>query len=125
MKFKEICDTVFEGKWVRWHKDDEWVRFQPDGTWKDERGIDVIINRAVFAGDQWEVKPIEIFVWGVCYEHDNNSYIFSEEPKKDTMGVYQAVGEDDFILKPFTIPIHGLFSTNKPQKYKLVPVDET
>jgi hypothetical protein len=69
----------------------------------------------------WEVepeKPEDIFIWGVCQEN-GNSVLFSKPPCKTNVG--WTLLSDIFPGK--SLP-KNIFPTDKPQKFKLVPVEE-
>lgn len=111
MKFKEICDEVFNGEWCKWHKDDEYVRLSRFGKWFDQKGCEIEINRACFKNNTWFLKP-SIYVWGVC-DDNGVSIIFEDKPER-IGGEWENEKND---IDP------NLFPKDKPQKFKLVPVD--
>jgi len=63
----------------------------------------------------WEVEPEALYVWGICDE-DDRSWLSLEVPN---------------IMKSDMLPIQihfeqsGLFPKDKPQKFQLIPMDDT
>jgi len=66
----------------------------------------------------WEVEPEEIYVWGVC-DNDGKSYIYKNKPRK-TETIWEETRLDNLI----GLASNNLFPTDKPQKFKLVPVED-
>jgi hypothetical protein len=66
-----------------------------------------------------EEKAKEVFVWGVC-EKDGRSCLYSESPYKLREGVWETPECDFFVFTDQD----NLFPKDKPQKFKLVPVEE-
>jgi len=67
----------------------------------------------------WEVEPEPIYVWGVC-GGIGTSLLFYEEPKKTVGGgwLYESDAVGHHLITD------NLFSKNKPQKFKLVLVED-
>jgi len=132
MKYSEILEDVLDGKWVKACKSHRWQRLREDGLWdmyppaKVPEGCvehECIINEKegepkpmsphFMRQDNWEVRPDDIHVWGVC-DSDGISCIFEAEPVKNGGRWQDMVSEVG----------KNLFSKDKPQKFKLVPVEE-
>lgn len=72
---------------------------------------------------KWRIKPKEekeIFVWGVC-DSDGESYIFENKPSRHASGTWDVGINDQNIIEIYA---PNLFPKDKPQKFKLVPVDD-
>lgn len=135
MNYSEILPDVLAGKWVREKEDRPWVRMTENGNWvtdnphlikrddvglgksNSDSGIPTTIGREVFNLDTWEVKKEIIYIWGACDE-DGTPYIYPGKPIKKDGREWEF--DDALIIKSND----NLFPKNKPQKYKLVPVDE-
>ena len=76
---------------------------------------------------KWKIKPKvdekkDVFVWGAC-DGDGDSYLYKEKPIYDAT-LYswkEEIGDDNMI----EFEKGNLFPKDKPQKYKVVPVDES
>jgi hypothetical protein len=71
----------------------------------------------------WEVEPEEVYFYGVC-DDNGESWLHVEEPQKD-----QGIGKWVVIRTEINIPAKSdlpknLFPKDKPQKYKLVAVED-
>lgn len=132
MKYKDILEDVLEGKWVRPHKGSAWVRMIGDGRFEDERGNAFIMYKSQYKHDTWEVKPDipeEIYVWGVSIGTDDEGYdtyllkdkTFTLRDPETVSDIFKAKAGTSILLKEDG---KALLSKSKPQKYKLVPVDE-
>jgi len=66
----------------------------------------------------WEVEEVPIYVWGVC-DNNGDSWIYDSKPIK--VGV---IWEDDDGYTSTRLEDSDLFPKNKPQKFKLVPVED-
>ncbi len=124
MKYQDILPDVLAGKWVRPlnHKvfDYPWLRMKDDGFWEDESNMNHGVEKDCYSLSEWEVKLEEIYVWGVCHK-SGKSEIYSKKP-------YPGSPRDWVSDQPSEWLEFGgkknLFPTNKPQKYKLILVDE-
>jgi len=67
----------------------------------------------------WEIETETIYVWGVCGASDA-SLLFDEEPKK-VVGNGWLYENDVSVVRLMT---DNLFPKDKPQKFRLVPVDD-
>ena len=115
MKYSEILQDVLAGKFVRQCKTCRWIILKESGMWDDgPHNPDFVLEKRDYAIDTWEVKqdPEEIFVWGRSLTIDGK--------------------EESIISLSSDFPIDNvafcekadLFPSAKPQKYKLVPVEE-
>lgn len=68
----------------------------------------------------WEVEPVEIIVWGAC-EDDGASFLHGGFPYRHEGG--WICNDIEGGLTPI-LNQKNLFPKDKPQKYKLVPVDD-
>lgn len=123
MRYQDILPDVLKGKWVRQEESAEWMKMNTFGHFHYNKGTDPpIVNRKDYERDTWEVKPDEpeeIYVWGVsrkCFGDIVTSFLSTEK---------EAVTADP-VPTPLTVAVcrENVFSLGKPQKYKLIPVDE-
>ncbi len=63
----------------------------------------------------WEIEEEPIYVWGAC-DNNGHSFYFNCQPERDRSGIWQS--DTGLLLED------NLFSKDKPQKYKLVPVED-
>jgi len=119
MKYSEILDDVLAGKWVRTNPNCEWIRMGEEGVFYDEAGCKTNIRRNTYTFKTWEVKPDEIYVWGVSKGDDGKyvSYLGNEFLCDFTLESNPSHNVVRYSGRP-------LFPTDKPQKYKLVPVED-
>ena len=71
----------------------------------------------------WEVEteiPEEIFIWGLCWENGVSCIAANDEVKKIWEERYENRNIDEYIV----LQKNNIFPKDKPQKYKLVPVDD-
>ncbi len=66
----------------------------------------------------WEVEEEPIYVWGAC-DSDNLSFLHSDKPELNDDGDWSADKGSELHFKE-----NNIFPKNKPQKYKLEPVEE-
>lgn len=120
MKYQDILPDVLTGKWVRHKFNHPWYRMDYSGVFlkKGEIGERTIpLERNDYLLDTWEVKPDEpeeIYVWGMSRPLSDNEYetFISIDPYFPNENLTRIVSENP------------LFPIGKPQKYKLIPVDE-
>ncbi len=116
MKYKDILEDILAGKLVRYNSDCKWMRMKESGMWdNDHHNLDFAIEREVYDLDTWEVKLEEIYVWGATNDN-GNSCIHTTHPEK--IHDYWLSGN------AITLSEKGVFPADKPQKYKLIPVEE-
>jgi len=122
MKYSEILEDVLAGKCVRTNPNGKWIKMGEEGVFYDEAGCKTNIRRDTYDFETWEVKPDEIYIWGFTdASHVNCVECFSFREIKTPL-----LGADNHTL--FALQrLQGespLFPTDKPQKYKLVPVED-
>jgi len=66
--------------------------------------------------ERWEIEDEPIYIWAVC-NIQGNAILFKEEPVKDEYGHWCSGSIHD--------PLYHKFSEDNPQKFKLVPIEET
>jgi len=67
-----------------------------------------------------KVEPKEIYVWGAC-DDDGNSWLFDKKPEKGALLWEHPSGHAIYAMQ---FQENNLFPKDKPQKFKLAPVDE-
>lgn len=114
MEFKEAYEAAKAGKHIRSNvNDSDWLMAGIEGRLICvESKINVNIDHVCYTWDTWQVKPEEIFVWGVS--HGSCGYL----------GINR--GQTIGIKEPYIEIEHNKFNfpTDKPQKFQLVPVEE-
>lgn len=69
---------------------------------------------------KWEIAPEEIYLYGAC-DDDGESCLYLNKPsKKDIVWDFTSDHEEEII----TLSQNNLFLKNKPQKFKLVLVED-
>ena len=113
MKYTEAHAAAIEGKFIRVVYTHVWSTMKEDGEWIGENGL-IVRNPTLFEikKDTWEIKPQEIFVWGIKNSVTGNDYLYRKHP------------EDSMQLSDQMPMGNANFPKDKPQKYKLVPVND-
>ena len=128
MKYKDILTDVLAGKWIRNTQfSKKWYIMADDGTFYDNTDLSVpdtahwTPGKHHYNQDTWEVKPSEVYVWGVCNK-DGKSELYTEKPEID--GVKDWAGNSLHAWCCIEFKEKNLFTIDNLKKYKLVPVEE-
>ena len=114
MEFKEALEAAQKGKLISTGANDRWAKKVGD-YWHDEKGNQINWIPEVYISDTWRVRKEDIYIWASC-DSDGLSVISSKEDD-----VTLIFGEH---RRPCSNLENNLFPKDKPQKYKLVPVEE-
>ncbi len=118
MKYKDILDDVLAGKWFRLKSGCDWVRMDENGRYENMEGTYMYFTRNDHQQDTWGVKPEDTYVWGAT-DDNGNSFLYAEKPTKENLDhFYVDSGDCMQVTSTKQLP------KDKPQKYKLVPVEE-
>ena len=133
MKYKDILEDVLAGKWFRQKPKAAWLKMCENGQLVNEYDqFGIVIPKVEYDLDTWEIKPDipeDIYVWGVSIGTDAEGYdtyllkdkTFTLCDPKIVPDVFKAKVGTSILLKEDG---KALLSKSKPQKYKLIPVDE-
>lgn len=119
MEFKEAHEAMKNEKFIRPASNYSWRKIDINDCWLDENEklTSVSWPIRVYTWDTWEIKPEEIFIWGVC-SHDGVSHLSSEKPR-NAGTILEWIS--NYPKTPFK---NNMFPNGDPQKYILVPVDD-
>lgn len=122
MKYQDILPDVLAGKIVRQSPDLPWMRMKRSGMWDidDEHSPETVLKKEAYLVNTWEVKPQEIYVWGVCHK-SGKSEIYSKEPVHGSPRDWVSDQASEWLEFGGE---KNLFPKDRPQKFKLIPVNE-
>ena len=116
MKYAEILPDVLAGNYVKIESREPWIRMDNNGRFYIKGGMIANITLDMYKLNTWEVKPEEIHVLGMSKlsgeRNDYTSYVTVDINHNDQRVEYPVCG------------MKAYFPTDKPQKYKLVPITE-
>ncbi len=122
-RFLEALDKIVgTERRIRYLEDDKKLWFYYDGDsrqlYKDNINSGWWPQIVDQTAEMWEIEPEPIYVWGAC-DSDNLCFLHSDKPELNDDGDWSADKGSELHFKE-----NNIFPKNKPQKYKLEPVED-